>query len=132
LTAALQGWAVQNVAFVIAIRNGAGSVRALSDRRPILPNALTAAWTVETEISRERATEIGGAELASRGVGEGAYGALAFHEVYRPPRVPGIDLERCWFVYAKLKQGGPASSTVVVIARRGGAVLFTGSADDGW
>jgi hypothetical protein len=86
---------------------------------------------VETEISRERATEIGAVEIAVRGLGTGAHPALLFAELeFRAPSLYSVDLERCWIVYAK--QGGFAlrSSRIVLVDRRTGEVRYAGPAND--
>ena len=86
---------------------------------------------VETEISREKATEIGAIEIALRGLGSGAHPALLFAELeFRAPSLYKVDLETCWLVYAKQEGFMLRSSKVVLVDRRTAEVRYAGSAND--
>jgi hypothetical protein len=85
----------------------------------------------ETEIPREQATAIGAIEIVTRGLGHGARIAMALDEIERPPNIYNVDLRSCWIVYAtQTLRGLKRNSIVVVVARRDGAVLYAGSAND--
>jgi hypothetical protein len=95
---------------------------------PRLTNGTT---VVETEISRERATEIGAIEIALRGLGSGAHPALLSAELeFRAPILYNVDLETCWLVYAKQEGSMLRSSNVVLVDRRTATVRYAGSAND--
>lgn len=83
-------------------------------------------------ISREEALSIAAAEIITRRLGTGAREALLAHE--RSGRLPllynGPNLADCWIVYAERPLVGLRSSSVVLVSRESGAVLYAGSASD--
>lgn len=83
-------------------------------------------------IDRAEAVRIGAAEIAAKGLGSGAREALLLEELgYRPPLLyNGPDLAGCWIVYATRPSTGLRSSTIVLVSRTTGAVLYSGSAHD--
>jgi broad specificity phosphatase PhoE len=83
-------------------------------------------------VSRESAHTIGVRAIAERRLGKGVRAVCAFEEVTRAPALYGLDLSRCWIVYADAVEppGGLRSSTVVLVDRGSGEVLYAGAAND--
>lgn len=83
-------------------------------------------------INRAEASRIGAAEITAKALGSGAREALLLEELgSQPPSLyRGPDLARCWIVYAMRQDFGIRSSTVVLISRATGEVLYSGSAHD--
>jgi hypothetical protein len=86
----------------------------------------------ESVISRDEALRVGAAEIAKRGIGTGARAAYLHSEIdWRAPLLyGGPNLDDCWIVYAERPITGLESSTIVLVSRETGAVLYAGSAYD--
>ncbi len=83
-------------------------------------------------ISREQAAEIAKSDVLAHGLGIGVRAVLLPEELTgRGPVLYGVDLGDCWIAYIE-QSGGPAqrSSTIVVIGRENGQVVYRGSAND--
>ena len=84
-------------------------------------------------VSRESARTIGHREIVARGLGRGVSAVRTIDEVTRSPCLyNGPDLAECWLVYADREDSshGLRSSSVVLVDRRSGAVLYAGNAND--
>lgn len=83
-------------------------------------------------LDRAEALRIAVKEIQSRGLGSGAKEAFLQEEI--GVTFPGIyscpNLAECWIVYADAPILGLQSSSVVLISRTTGAVLYAGSAYD--
>lgn len=83
-------------------------------------------------IDRLEAQRIAAEVIAERGMGSGARAALLLEELSSPPPnlYNGPKLADCWIVYAQRPELGIRASTVVLVSRATGAVLYAGSAHD--
>ena len=80
-------------------------------------------------ISREQAQLIAESKLARSG--RGVRDVVSADEVARPPLLyAGPDLARCWIAYVDMPDRGPQESTVIVIDRETGDVVYEGGAHD--
>lgn len=83
-------------------------------------------------ISRERAAEIAGADALAHGLGVGVRSVVMPHEItWRRPLPYGVALGRSWIAYiAQDAALALRSSTIVVVDRENGDVVYRGTAHD--
>ena len=83
-------------------------------------------------VSREEAAEIARLDALAHGLGTSVGSVLLPEEIsFRVPSLYMVDLRGCWVAYIE-RIGPPAlrSSTIVVVRRDNGCVLYRGSAND--
>ena len=83
-------------------------------------------------ILREQAFEIARKDALANGLGRGVQAVMLPEEITSAfPALYGVSLENCWIAYIE-QYGQPAirSSTIIVLDRESGNVLYRGSAND--
>ena len=82
-------------------------------------------------IEREQARAVAEAHALSTGSGFGIREVRLLEEVGRGPTLyNGPDLTRCWIAYVETRRHWLGPSTVILVDRITGDVLYAGSAND--
>lgn len=83
-------------------------------------------------ITRDQARSIAEGEVRAKGFGTGVRGVYLVQELptRRPNLYLGPPLDRCWIAYVDRSGLTVGSSSIVLIDRETGEVLYSGSAND--
>jgi hypothetical protein len=88
-------------------------------------------------VTQEQAVQIARDHLRREGIPWNVPDAESVHDLdalqaggFQPPVVPGVDLSHCWIVYCQTGRKRLFPSSIVVVSKPTGGVLYTGSAND--